>query len=111
MCSTQVSTSDRTAGLNGNLPWRVVEVSSMPGYRLSVRFQDGTCGVLEMAALVESESAGVFASLRDQAIFEAVRIEFGAVTWPGDIDLAPDALHAAMKVHGGCVLSPEGLSG
>ncbi|WP_205744406.1 DUF2442 domain-containing protein [Dyella sp. M7H15-1] len=95
--------------MNGNVPWRVVAVAAMPGYRVDVRFHDGTCGVLDMAALVESESAGVFASLRDQAVFDAVHIEFGAVAWPGEIDLAPDALHAVIKARGGCVLLPDGL--
>lgn len=111
MCSTQVSTSDRPAGLSANLPWRVLEVRPMPGYRLSVRFQDGTRGEVDMSALVQSDQAGVFASLRDLAVFDAVHVEFGAVTWPGDIDLAPDALHAAIKVNGRCVFSLDGLFG
>jgi hypothetical protein len=109
MCSTQVSTSDRSAGLSNGLPWHVVEVTAMPGYRLSVRFQDGMRGIVDMSAMVQSESAGVFSSLRDQSVFSAAHIEFGAVAWPGDIDLAPDALHAAIKAKGECVLSPNGL--
>jgi hypothetical protein len=109
MCSTQVSASDRSTGLSSSLPWRVVDVTAMPGCRLSVRFQDGMRGVVDMKALVESESAGVFASLRDQSVFNAVHVEFGAVTWPGEIDLAPDALHAAIKANGECVLSPDSL--
>ena len=81
----------------------------MPAYRLDVHFRDGTSGIVDMAALVNSESAGVFASLREPAVFEAVHVELGAVAWPGQIDLAPDALYAAIKVKGGCVLSAEGI--
>jgi hypothetical protein len=34
------------------------------------------------------------------ALFAQVRLEFGAVVWPGDIDLAPDAMCDAIKTHG-----------
>jgi len=80
----------------------------MPAFRLDVRFLDGTFGVVDMSALVVSNTAGVFASLRELAVFEAVRVELGAVTWPGDIDLAPDALYAVIRAKGGCSLSADG---
>lgn len=110
MCSAQVSTSDRSAGLSATPPWRVVAVMPMSAYRLDVRFRDGTSGVVDMAALVGSDSAGVFMSLRDSAVFSAVRVEAGAVTWPGEIDLAPDALYEVIKAKGSCVLSAEGVA-
>ncbi len=53
-----------------------------------------------MSDLVQSPRAGVFAALADPALFAQVRIEYGAVTWPGDLDLAPDAMHTAIKTHG-----------
>jgi hypothetical protein len=42
----------------------------------------------------------VFAALRDEDLFCQARIVLGAVTWPGDLDLAPDAMHRAIKEHG-----------
>ena len=107
MCSAQVSTSDRSAGLSATPPWRVVAVTAMPAYRLDVRFRDGTSGIVDISALVNSDSAGVFTSLREPSVFEAVRVELGAVTWPGEVDLAPDALYATIKAKGSCVLSAE----
>ena len=44
--------------------------------------------------------AGVFAALRDPALFAQVRVEWGAVTWPGGLDLAPDAMHEAIRQSG-----------
>ena len=32
------------------------------------------------------------------------RVEDGFVTWPGDLDLAPDAMYQAIKNHGEWVL-------
>jgi tRNA(Arg) A34 adenosine deaminase TadA len=50
--------------------------------------------------LVFGSRAGVFARLRDPAQFAAVGIDHGAVTWPGELDLAPDAMYAEIRAHG-----------
>ncbi|MBF0141418.1 MAG: hypothetical protein HQL74_14200 [Magnetococcales bacterium] len=34
-----------------------------------------------------------------------VTIDYGAVTWPGEIDLAPDALHDEIEQNGEWILS------
>lgn len=81
-------------------PWRVASVEALPGWRLHVRFNDGLEGVVEMEREVHAPDAGVFAELADPARFAAVYVDFGAVTWPGEIDLAPDAMHAEIKAHG-----------
>jgi hypothetical protein len=99
---------DRTAELIPPVrpcaPWRVEEVEALPGFRLRARFNDGTVGVVDMAAFVKSDAAGVFAPLRDENLFRQAKINLGAVTWPGDLDLAPDAMHRAIKDHGTWVL-------
>jgi hypothetical protein len=80
--------------------WRVASVEALPGCRLHVRFSDGTEGIVELAAFIDSAGAGVFAALRDERIFRQVKITLGAVTWPGELDLAPDAMHRAVKERG-----------
>ena len=40
------------------------------------------------------ELTGVLAPLRDTEFFRQVFIDRGAVAWPGEIDLAPDAMYA-----------------
>jgi hypothetical protein len=40
------------------------------------------------------ELTGVLAPLLDEQFFEQVLIDCGAVAWPGEIDLAPDAMYA-----------------
>ena len=78
-------TADVTPPVVPRMPWRVRAV-----------FVDGTRGVTDLSALIHSEDAGVFASLRDPALFSRARVVYGAVTWPGEIDLAPDALYRQM---------------
>jgi hypothetical protein len=75
-------------------------VRALPGFRLEVTFRDGTRGIVDMAVLVNSAKAGVFAGLRDLAVFDQVFIDYGAVTWPGELDIAPDAMYDEIKAHG-----------
>ncbi|MGO8954519.1 MAG: DUF2442 domain-containing protein [Rhodomicrobium sp.] len=80
--------------------WRVASVEALPDYRLKVRFLDGLEGSVDMNRLIFSPEAGVFAALSDAALFGQVYLEFGAVTWPGEIDLAPDAMYREIQSAG-----------
>jgi hypothetical protein len=71
--------------------WDVVEVKPEPDYRLFVRFQDGLSGYVR---LKKEELTGALAPLNDPRFFDQVFIDQGAIAWPGEIDLAPDAMHA-----------------
>ena len=84
--------------------WRVAVVSLLPGFRLSVRFNDGTEGTVVMSGFIHSPRAGVFEALRDENLFSQVSLHYGAVTWPGDLDLAPDAMYEDICRTGECVL-------
>jgi hypothetical protein len=84
----------------------VREVTALPGDRLFVRFVDGLAGIVDLSALIASPDAGVFARLRDRALFERVHVALGAVVWPGELDLAPDAMHAGIKALGEWRVAP-----
>ncbi len=72
----------------------IVEVQPLDGYRLRLRFEDGTEGVIDLAQLVPL--SGVFAPLRDRNEFLSVRVnpELGTICWPSGADLDPDVLYA-----------------
>lgn len=70
------------------------------GYRLSVRFNDGTSGAVDMARFIHSADAGVFAALQDAALFARASVVLGVVTWPGDLDLAPDTMYRQIQANG-----------
>jgi len=78
--------------------WNVVEVKAEPGHRLFVRFADGTSGKVQLNL---SELSGVLSFLRDPLFFERAFVDHGAVAWPGDIDLAPDAMYQQVVKQGG----------
>jgi hypothetical protein len=59
-----------------------------------LRFVDGTAGEVDLSRLVLGDKAGVFAALLAPTLFATAFVEYGAVVWPGEIDLAPDAMTA-----------------
>ena len=75
----------------------VVDVQPVMPMALQVRFADGTVGRVRFEP---SHLTGVFEALKDPIVFAQARVEAGAVTWPGDLDLAPDAMYAEIKSQG-----------
>ena len=68
---------------------------------MRVRFRDQVEGEVRFAP---GFFRGVFAHLTDPARFAEARIDMGAVTWPGELDLAPDRMHDDIVRDGICVL-------
>lgn len=84
----------------GGTPWDVMAVEALDGYRLYVRFADGLEGEVDMSEFVRAPDAGVFAVLADPDMFAQAYVELGAVTWPDELDLAPDAMHDEIEKNG-----------
>ena len=74
--------------------WDVVEVRPEHGHALWVKFADGTSGCYQ---LHPGDLTGVLAPLRDPEFFRQVYVDHGAVAWPGEIDLAPDAMYKEIR--------------
>jgi hypothetical protein len=87
-----------------NVPYAVTHVSVLPGFRLFVRFIDGTEGEVDMSARVIARDAGVFAELADPLVFAKAYVESYFVAWPSGQDLAPDAMHDEIVRNGRWIL-------
>jgi len=74
--------------------WDVVEVKPEPDYCLFVRFKDGLSGRVQLQV---GELTGVLAPLLNVEFFNQAFIDQGAVAWPGEIDLAPDAMYLQVE--------------
>jgi hypothetical protein len=83
------------------MDWSVVSVIPKPPLGLAVRFFDGTEGTVRFEP---SHLRGVFAALKNPEVFSQARVESGVVTWPGEIDLAPDAMYREIQRTGEWVL-------
>ena len=84
-----------------HMNWDVTDVKVQNDTALRVRFQDGLEGEV---LFLPSAFRGVFACLKDPHAFRQVCVQDGVLTWPGDLDLAPDAMHDAIAAHGKWVL-------
>ncbi len=70
---------------------RPVEVRAGGRYRIWLRYQDGTEGEVDLSHLA---GKGVFAVWDKEGVFAEVTLgPHGAIEWPGDVDLCPDALY------------------
>lgn len=83
------------------MEWDVIDVKLIAPLALKVQFADGTVGKVQFEP---SHLTGVFEALKDPIIFQQAHIEDGAVVWPGNLDLAPDAMYQAIKTTGEWVL-------
>jgi hypothetical protein len=78
---------------------KVTALEKLGGYRLRVRFNDGSGGVHDFTAMTQ-ESGVMLAPLRDEIYFNRVFLEFGAPTWPNGFDIAPEWLRREMEQAG-----------
>jgi Protein of unknown function (DUF2442) len=75
----------------------VVAVTATHDLTLHVEFADGLQGEVKFSPC---HLTGVFEPLKNPKFFAQACVEHGAVTWPGDLDLAPDAMYDAIKHNG-----------
>lgn len=77
------------------MQWDVISVKPIESCCIDVRLRDGSAGVFDLKPYL---AKGVFQELKDQAYFNQVGIQFGAVTWPNGQDISPETLQARLKV-------------
>jgi hypothetical protein len=61
-------------------------------FRLEVHYDDALTAVLDFTKFLAEHNGPVVETLRDSAVFSAVRLEDGVVTWPNGFDICPDVL-------------------
>lgn len=76
--------------------WDAVKVQPLADFKLSVELQDGRVGVFDVKPFLQTPA---LVRLRDPEYFRQVSIQWGALTWPEQEDIAPDTLEAYLQVH------------
>jgi hypothetical protein len=84
------------------MKWDVTEIRLVGDFAIFVRFKDGVEGVVKF---LPTFFRGVFAHLREPSEFQCVMVIDGVVTWPGELDLAPDAMHDELEKKGEWLLA------
>jgi Protein of unknown function (DUF2442) len=79
---------------------KITSIEPRGGFRLLLRFSDGSEGERDFSALV-AEEGSLAKPLRDPAYFaRAFSEDGGGLGWPNGLDLDAEALHDAMKAAG-----------
>jgi hypothetical protein len=75
----------------------MVAVIARPAHTVRIVFADGEVRDVDITPLLDTPA---FSPLRDPALFAQVKIEerTGTLTWPGDVDLDPDVIYAALDL-------------
>lgn len=68
----------------------VRSVAVLPEFGLVLTFSDGQRRRFDMRPYLRYP---VFRRLENPSYFGLARVEYGTVTWPGDIDIAPETLY------------------
>jgi hypothetical protein len=77
----------------------VIRLKPVDGFKLWVRFTDGSQGVCDLSDLVAGNGQ-MIEPLREAAYFNRVFVDMGAPTWPNGFDLDPINLYMEMKAAG-----------
>ena len=68
----------------------VVKVDVKPGYQLFLEFENGEQRVFDMTPYMDKKP---FSQLKGSPLFGKAFVDYGTVVWPGNIDIAPEALY------------------
>ena len=68
----------------------VVTVKPQHDFQLDLEFENGERRRFDMRPLLEIKPWNRIASL---SLFKRVRVDYGTVVWPGEIDIAPETLY------------------
>jgi len=68
----------------------VCDVKTFPDFRLCLLFNTGEKRSFDMKPYLQYP---VFRRLENTAFFALARVDYGTVTWPFDIDIAPETLY------------------
>ncbi len=73
----------------------VVEARYVQDYAVWLRFNDGTCGEIDLSDELEGP---VFEPLRDKDLFKRFHIAFHTIAWENGADFAPEFLREHIRV-------------
>lgn len=73
---------------------KTISARALDGYQVEVRFNNGQTGVFDCKHLLARKMS---AALSDYALFRQVKAEHGTLTWPNDIDVAPEEVWEASR--------------
>lgn len=70
---------------------KITDAKAVDRFHVFLRFDDGAAGTVDLGHFA---GRGVFRAWEQEGVFEKLSISAaGALEWPGELDLCPDALY------------------
>ena len=73
---------------------KVIKVKVLEDYKLELTFDNNVVKIKDMKPHLKT---GVFKALRKKEVFNSVKLNFGTISWDGDIDMCADYLYETSK--------------
>ena len=73
---------------------KAIEVKALKSYKLEVKFEDGKKGIFDVSPYLEFVQ---FKELKDENIFNTVKIDGLSISWSNGADICPDELYNGTK--------------
>jgi len=91
--------NSRLNGSQDSMLTKITKLEKLGGFRLRVRFSDGSEGVHDFSDMVQ-ETGPLMEPLREPDYFARVFLESRAPTWPNGFDISPEWLRRQMAAAG-----------
>lgn len=71
----------------------VIDAIYKGDYRIELKFEDGVSGTIDFTKY--TKMGGVFENMKNMEYFRSFKVnpDIGTITWPDDVDIAPDTLY------------------
>ena len=69
----------------------IKEAKALEDYRVAVVFDNGESGIFDCKPYFDM---GYYKPLKDASLFKCVRVSYGWLNWPGDLDIGADDVWA-----------------
>ena len=71
----------------------IIKAKYTDEYKIKLEFSDGMAGEVNLKEVVISDHRPIFNQLKDLSIFKNFKVEYDTLTWPNELDIAPEYLY------------------
>ncbi len=71
----------------------IVEAEYLDDYKIRLEFSDGRKGVVNLKEMIKSDHRPIVHQLEDLELFKNFKLVHDTISWPNDLDLAPEFLY------------------